>query len=40
MQLMEKVKITSLTWLKVKNVCFPFGYHMWWQQRLVCLGIG
>jgi len=38
-QLMEKVKITSLSWLKAKNVCFPFGYHMWWQQPLVCLGI-
>jgi len=32
MQLMEKVKITTLSWLKSKNVCFPFGYHMWWQQ--------
>jgi hypothetical protein len=39
MQLMEKVKITSLSWLEVKNVCFPFGYHMWWQQPLVCLEI-
>ncbi|XP_024626870.1 uncharacterized protein [Medicago truncatula] len=27
-QLLEKVKITSLKWLKAKNVCFPFGYHM------------
>ena len=39
-QLLEKVKINSLTWLKAKNVCFIFGYHMWWQQLLVCLGIG
>ena len=40
MQLLEKVKITTLNWLKAKNVCFSFGYHMWWQQPLVCLGIG
>jgi len=39
-QLMEKVKITTLSWLKAKTVCFPFGYHMWWQQPLICLGIG
>jgi len=26
--------------LKAKNVGFPFGYHMWWQRPLVCLGIG
>jgi len=38
--LLEKVKITSLKWLKAKNVCFPFGYHMWWQRPFVCLGIG
>jgi len=28
MQLLEKVKIISLTWLKAKNVCFLFGYHI------------
>ena len=39
-QLFEKVKITSLRWLKAKNVWFPFGYHMWWQRPLACLGIG
>jgi len=40
MQLLEKVKITFLQWLKAKNVCFSFGYHLWWQQPLVCLVIG
>jgi len=39
-QLLEKVKMYSFRWLKVKNVCFPFGYHLWWQHPLVCLGIG
>jgi len=39
-QLLEKVKIIYLKWFKVKNVCFSFGYHMWWQRPLVCLGIG
>ena len=37
--LLEKVKMYSLRWLKAKNVCFPFGYHLWWQHPLVCLGI-
>jgi len=27
MQLIDKVKITTLGWLKAKNVCFSFGYH-------------
>jgi len=40
MQLLERVKITSLHWLKAKNVCFSFGYQLWWQQPLVCLSIG
>lgn len=39
-QLLEKFKITSLRWMKAKNVCFPFGYHMWWQHPQICLGIG
>ncbi|AES68202.1 transmembrane protein, putative [Medicago truncatula] len=39
-QLLEKVKITSLKWLKAKNVCFPFDYHLWWQHPLAGLGIG
>jgi len=38
-RLLDKVKITSLRWLKAKNVCFPFGYHMWWQHSFICLGI-
>lgn len=39
-QLLEKVKLFSLRWLKAKNVSFPFGFHLWWQQPLACLGIG
>jgi len=31
MQLLERVQITTLHWLKAKNMCFPFGYHIWWQ---------
>jgi len=38
-QLLENVKITSLKWLKAKNAYFSFGYHMWWQSLLACLGI-
>jgi len=38
-QLMEKVKITSLSWLKVKNACFPFGYTCLKARVCVCLYI-
>lgn len=38
-QLLKKVKMYSLRWLKTKNVSFPFGHHMWWQHPLVCLEI-
>jgi len=38
-QLIEKVKITTLSWLKSKNVWFPYGYHMWWQQPLFVWGL-
>ena len=40
MQLVEKVKLCSLGWMKTNIVCFPLGYHMWWQQPLNCLDIG
>jgi hypothetical protein len=40
MQLLERIQITTLHWLKAKNVCFPYDYHMWWHQPLVCLDIG
>jgi len=38
MQLLDKVKVSSLWWLKAHNASFPFGHQMWWKQPLVCLG--
>ena len=38
--LLDIVKYHSLWWMKVKNVVFMFGDHMWWSSPLSCLGIG
>lgn len=38
-QLLDKVKSTSLWWLKTSNVVFSFGTHQWWSSLLLCLGI-
>jgi len=38
-QLLKKVKLYSLWWLKVKKTNFIFGTHMWWSSLLLCLGI-
>lgn len=38
-QLLDKVKLTSLWWLKASNVVFSFGTHQWWSSPLLCLGI-
>jgi len=37
---MYKVEVVSFWWLEAKYVSFPFGYHIWWQQTFVRLGIG
>jgi hypothetical protein len=37
--LMEKVKLTSFSWLKSKQAMLPYNYHDWWNQPLLCLGV-
>ena len=37
--LLAKVQLISFWGLKAKYAKFPFGYHLWWQEPLTCLGI-
>jgi hypothetical protein len=39
-QMLEKVKVHTLWWLKANNTNTSLNYHMWWSNPLVCLGIG
>ncbi|XP_039682874.1 uncharacterized protein [Medicago truncatula] len=38
-QMLDKVKSSSLWWLKASNVVFRYGTHNWWSSPLVCMGI-
>jgi hypothetical protein len=38
-QMLDKVKSSSLWWLKARNVVFSFGTQNWWSSPLSCLGI-
>jgi hypothetical protein len=37
--LLEKVKLHSLWWLKARNVNFVLGSQRWWSDPLLCLGL-
>jgi hypothetical protein len=37
--LLEKVKHTSLWWLKTSQANFVYGFSSWWSIPLICLGI-
>jgi hypothetical protein len=37
--LIDKVKYTSLWWLKATNASFVYGSQSWWSDPLRCLGI-
>jgi len=37
--MLDKVKSSSLWWLKTSNVAFSFGTHNWWSNPLLCMGI-
>jgi len=39
-QLLEKIKLLSFWWFKVKFVVFPYPFYTWWQSHFLCLGIG
>ncbi|GAU49006.1 hypothetical protein TSUD_406770 [Trifolium subterraneum] len=38
-QLLDKVKLYSLWWLKTTNVTLAANLHSWWSNPLLCLGI-
>jgi hypothetical protein len=38
-QMLDKVKSSSLWWLKASNVVFSFAIHNWWSSPLVCMDI-
>jgi len=38
-QLLDKVKLYSFCWMKVKNANFVLGYHIWRSSLFTCLGI-
>ncbi|MCH82214.1 kinesin-like protein [Trifolium medium] len=38
-QMLDKVKLHSLWWLKTVNVNLGLHSHLWWSSPFVCLGI-
>lgn len=39
-QVVDKIKLLTYKWLKVKFVTLPFNYHGWWLSPFTLLGIG
>jgi hypothetical protein len=39
LQLLEKIKVHSLWWMKAHNANICINSHMWWSSPLVCLSI-
>ena len=39
-QLLDKVKHTSLRWPHASNINFVYGFSSWWSSPLLCLDIG
>jgi hypothetical protein len=40
LQMLEKVKVNSLWWMKTCNMNLGVNPHLWWSSPFVCLGIG
>jgi hypothetical protein len=40
LQMLEKVKVHSLWWMKAYNMNIGLNSHLWWLSPFVCLGIG
>jgi hypothetical protein len=40
LQLLEKINVSSLWWVKAPNANVGIDSHMWWSSPLVCLDIG
>jgi hypothetical protein len=38
-QMLDKVKLHLLWWLKVYDVNIGLNSHMWWSTPLVCMGM-
>ena len=36
--MLEKVKLYSFLWLKVKYATFNYSYHDWWKHPIHCMG--
>ena len=37
--LIEKVKLNSFLWLKLKQATFSYSYHEWWKNSFLCMDI-
>ncbi|KAK2423034.1 hypothetical protein QL285_033519 [Trifolium repens] len=40
LQMLEKVKVNSLWWMKTCNMNIGVNSHLWWSSPFMCLGIG
>jgi hypothetical protein len=40
LQILEKVKVLSLWWMRAFNVNFDLNSHLWWSSPSVYMGIG
>jgi hypothetical protein len=40
MQVVDRIKLLTFKWLKVKFASLPFNYHGWWLSPFMLLGIG
>jgi len=39
-QHLENIKFLSFLWYKAQFVVYHFKFHDWYQQPLLCLGVG
>jgi len=40
LQVVDRIKLLTFQWLKVKFATLPFNYHGWWLSSFTLLGIG
>jgi hypothetical protein len=40
LQVVDRIKLLTFQWLKVKFATLPFNYHGWWLSPFTLLGIG
>jgi hypothetical protein len=39
LQLLEKVQVYSLWWMKAYNMNIGLNFHMWWSSPFICLDL-